>query len=113
MYPANNLLEVVRADRALGLCLGPADCREQQGGEYGEDCNDHEQLDQGECSLRFHIKGFITAGGLSGSVKTGRVLDYGHDDGDRKLCSLYLGLMDRMNVRLDHFGDADTRLASL
>ncbi len=56
----------------------------------------------------------ITAGGLGGTLKTGRVLDY-RDAGDdnRKLCSLYLGLMDRMGVKLDHFGDADSRLAQL
>ena len=53
----------------------------------------------------------VTAGGLSGALKTGRVLDYGaRGDEDRKLCSLYLGLMDRMGVRLDHFGDSDARL---
>jgi hypothetical protein len=53
----------------------------------------------------------VTVGGLSGSLQTGRALDY-FDKGDdnRKLCSLYLGLMDRMGVRLDRFGDADTRL---
>jgi Protein of unknown function (DUF1552) len=56
----------------------------------------------------------VTAGGLGGSLKTGRVLDYRDaGDGNRKLCSLYLGIMDRMGVRLDHFGDADERLAQL
>ena len=42
------------------------------------------------------------------------MLDY-TDAGDdnRKLCSLYLSLMDRMGVKLDRFGDADTRLAGL
>jgi Protein of unknown function (DUF1552) len=55
----------------------------------------------------------ILAGGLGGTLATGRVLDYGdRSDGDRKLCSLYLALMDRMGVRLDHFGDADERLAA-
>ncbi len=55
----------------------------------------------------------VTAGGLGGALQTGRVLDYGNrDDGDRKLCSLYLDLMDRMDVRLDRFGDADTRLTN-
>ena len=36
-------------------------------------------------------------------------------DGDegRKLCSLYLGIMDRMGMKVSHFGDADTRLADL
>jgi hypothetical protein len=56
----------------------------------------------------------VTAGGLGGTLETGRVLDYGaRSDGDRKLCSFYLGIMDRMGVKLDHFGDADTRLAGL
>ncbi len=53
-------------------------------------------------------------GGLGGSLETGRVLDY-MDKGDenRKLCSMYLSIMDRMGVKLDRFGDADTRLAGL
>ena len=41
----------------------------------------------------------------------GRVIDAGNDN--RKLCSLYLSLMDRMGVKLDKFGDADTRLAGI
>ena len=56
----------------------------------------------------------LTVGGLGGSLKTGRVLDYlGKPDGERKLCSLYLSLMDGMGVKHDHFGDADARLAGL
>lgn len=56
----------------------------------------------------------LTVGGLGGTLATGRVLDFGTSpDGDRKVCSLYLGLMDRMGVKLDRFGDADTRLAAL
>ncbi len=56
----------------------------------------------------------VTAGGLGGTLKTGRVLDYSdRAEEDRKLCSLYLGLMDRMDVKLDHFGDADHRLENL
>jgi hypothetical protein len=56
----------------------------------------------------------LTLGGLGGTLATGRVLNYG-DKGDenRKLCSLYLSLMDRMGVQLERFGDADTRLAGL
>jgi hypothetical protein len=56
----------------------------------------------------------ILAGGLGGTLKTGRVLDY-RDKGDanRKLCSLYLSLMDRMGVKQNRFGDADTPLAGL
>jgi hypothetical protein len=56
----------------------------------------------------------VTAGSLGGTLQTGRHLDYlDAGDGNRKLCSLYLGIMDRMDVRLDHFGDADSRLAGL
>jgi hypothetical protein len=54
----------------------------------------------------------LLAGGLGGTLQTGRVLDYADkSDDDRKLCSLYLSLMDRMDVKLDHFGDSDARLA--
>lgn len=56
----------------------------------------------------------VLAGGLGGSLKTGRVLDYvGKGDDDRKLCSMYLSIMDRMGVKLDRFGDADKRLAGV
>jgi Protein of unknown function (DUF1552) len=54
----------------------------------------------------------ITAGGLGGALATGRTLNYAdQDDDDRKLCSLYLGILDRMDVKVTAFGDADTRLA--
>ncbi len=53
----------------------------------------------------------VLAGGLDGTLPTGRVLDYrAKSDDDRKLCSLYLSLMDRMDVRVDRFGDAEARL---
>jgi hypothetical protein len=56
----------------------------------------------------------LTAGSLGGTMETGRVLDYTDAGNDhRKLCSLYLALMDRMGVPLDKFGDADTRLAGI
>jgi hypothetical protein len=56
----------------------------------------------------------VLAGGLGGSLQTGRCLDYLYaGDENRKLCSLYLGIMDRMGVKLDRFGDADTRLKDL
>jgi hypothetical protein len=56
----------------------------------------------------------LTVGGLGGTLQTGRVLNY-RDKGDenRKVCSLYLSLMDRMGVQLPRFGDADTRLAGI
>jgi hypothetical protein len=56
----------------------------------------------------------LLAGGLGGTLETGRVLDYTEKgDDNRKLCSMYLSIMDRMGVKLDHFGDAETRLAEL
>ena len=45
-------------------------------------------------------------------MKTGRVLDYLEQD-NRKICSLYLSLMDKMGVQTDHFGDADQPLAEI
>ena len=56
----------------------------------------------------------LTAGGLGGKLKTGRVLDYtGQEDEQRKLCSLYLSIVNRMGVSLNSFGDADAQLAGL
>jgi hypothetical protein len=56
----------------------------------------------------------VLAGGLGGTLATGRALDYLYSgDEHRKLCSLYLSLMDRMGVTLERFGDAETRLAGL
>jgi hypothetical protein len=54
----------------------------------------------------------LMAGGLGGTLETGRVLDYTNDGDDkRRMCSMYLSIMDRMGVKLDRFGDATTRLA--
>ena len=56
----------------------------------------------------------LLVGGLGGTLTTGRVLDYnGRGDDNRKLCSLYLSLMNRMGVRAEGFGDATTPLAGL
>jgi hypothetical protein len=53
----------------------------------------------------------VLAGGLGGTLKTGRTLDYlKAGDDNRKLCSLYLSIMDRFGVKLPSFGDAETRL---
>lgn len=56
----------------------------------------------------------VLAGKGGGTLKTGRILDY-LDKGNenRRACSLYLSLMDRMGVKLDRFGDADKRLPDL
>ncbi len=56
----------------------------------------------------------VLAGGLGGTLETGRSLDYLNAGNDkRKTCSLFLSIMDRMGVKLDRFGDADTRLENL
>lgn len=56
----------------------------------------------------------LLAGGLGGTLETGRVLNYldaGEDN--RKMCSLYLSLMDRFGIKLEQFGDAQNRLERL
>src|SRR5205823_211744 len=56
----------------------------------------------------------VLAGGLGGALKTGRALNYLNESEDkRKMCSLYLLLMDRFGIKLDQFGDAQTRLERL
>ena len=56
----------------------------------------------------------VLAGGLGGTLQTGRTLDYVKvGDENRKASSLYLSLLDRMGIKLDRFGDADTRLENL
>ena len=56
----------------------------------------------------------VMAGGLGGTIKTGRTLNYLDAGADnRKMCSLYLSIMDRMGVKQDRFGDAETRLTNL
>jgi hypothetical protein len=53
----------------------------------------------------------LTIGNLGGTLQSGRVLDYYEQPADkRRLCSLYLTLMDRMGVELPSFGDAKERL---
>ncbi len=56
----------------------------------------------------------LLVGGLGGTLDTGRVLDYtGRSDDNRKLCSLYLSLMNRMAIKAEHFGDATAPLGGL
>jgi hypothetical protein len=56
----------------------------------------------------------VMAGGLGGTLKTGRTLDY-TDAGDdnRRMANLYLSIMDRMGIKLEKFGDSSARLANL
>ena len=51
----------------------------------------------------------VMLGRAGGQIKTGRVLDY-LGKPNRKMCSLYLSLMDKMGVHLDSFGDSKERL---
>jgi hypothetical protein len=56
----------------------------------------------------------VLAGGLGGTLQTGRTLNYLEDgEENRKMCSLYLSIMDRMGVKADQFGDSETRLARI
>ncbi|MEE3373317.1 MAG: DUF1552 domain-containing protein [Planctomycetota bacterium] len=56
----------------------------------------------------------VLAGRGGGSLTPGRLLDYRErPPEERRACSLYLSLMDRMGVTLPQFGDSDRRLADL
>ena len=56
----------------------------------------------------------LLGGSLGGTLETGRVLDYTEKaDDERKMCSLYLSIMDRMGVKYDRFGDASRCLVDL
>ncbi len=54
----------------------------------------------------------VVLGRGGGRLQTGRVLDYQGQE-SRKICSLYLSLMDKTGVRLKQFGDATERLADV
>src|SRR6185437_1297021 len=56
----------------------------------------------------------ILAGSLGGTIKTGRSLDYiNAGNAKRKLCSLYLTIMERMGLKASEFGDAKEPLAGI
>jgi hypothetical protein len=54
----------------------------------------------------------VLLGGGGGKIRSGRVLDYTGQP-NRQMCRLYLSMMDKMDVRLDQFGDAAERLAEV
>jgi hypothetical protein len=54
----------------------------------------------------------VMVGRGGGQIKTGRILDY-MGKPNRKMCSLYLSLMDKAGVRLDSFGDSKERLGDI
>ncbi len=47
----------------------------------------------------------VMLGGGGGQIKGGQNLDYSGSE-DRQMCRLYLSMMQRMGVQIDHFGDA-------
>ncbi|QEG28249.1 hypothetical protein GobsT_30250 [Gemmata obscuriglobus] len=54
----------------------------------------------------------VMVGRGGGRIKTGRVLDY-LGKPNRKMCSLYLALMEKAGVRLNEFGDSKEPLAEI
>jgi hypothetical protein len=54
----------------------------------------------------------VVLGGAGGSIQGGRVLDYSGKP-NRKMCSLYLALLDKAGLHLDEFGDSHEPLAEL
>lgn len=54
----------------------------------------------------------VLLGRGGGQIRTGRVLDYLNQP-NRKMCSLYLSLMDKVGVRLERFGDSNERLEEI
>ena len=54
----------------------------------------------------------VIVGRGGGKLETGRILDY-REKSNRKMCSLYLSLMDKYGVRHDQFGDSRQRLEEI
>ncbi|MCO6454135.1 MAG: DUF1552 domain-containing protein [Pirellulaceae bacterium] len=54
----------------------------------------------------------VLVGRCGGRLETGRVLDY-LGQPDRRMCSLFLSLLDKFDVRLKSFGDSSQRLAEV
>jgi hypothetical protein len=54
----------------------------------------------------------VLVGGAGGQMRGGRVLDY-RDKPNRKMCSLYLSMLDKCGIRLDKFGDSMERLVEI
>jgi hypothetical protein len=54
----------------------------------------------------------VMLGRGGGRIKSGRMLDY-LGKPNRKMCSLYLAMMEKAGVRLDSFGDSTEPLAEI
>jgi len=51
----------------------------------------------------------VLVGGAGGRLKGGRIIDY-KEKSERQMCRLFLSMMDKMDVRLPKFGDAEKPL---
>jgi Protein of unknown function (DUF1552) len=54
----------------------------------------------------------LLLGGAAGQIRGGRVLDF-LGQPNRKMCSLYLSMLDKCGIRLKEFGDSKERLAEV
>jgi Protein of unknown function (DUF1552) len=54
----------------------------------------------------------VLLGTAGGQIRGGRVLDY-LEKPNRRMCSLYLSMLDKCGVRLEKFGDSNERLAEI
>ncbi len=54
----------------------------------------------------------VMLGRAGGQLQTGRILDY-LGKPNRRMCSLYLSMLDKVGIRLDQFGDSKERLGEI
>jgi len=54
----------------------------------------------------------VLLGGAGGRIRGGRVLDY-RQQPERQMCRLYLSMLEKLDVRLPRFGDAEHALAEV
>jgi hypothetical protein len=54
----------------------------------------------------------VMLGRAGGQIKSGRILNY-LDKPNRKMCSLYLSMLDKVGVHLNEFGDSKQRLTEI
>jgi hypothetical protein len=54
----------------------------------------------------------VLLGGAGKQLRGGRVLDF-RENPNRKMCSLYLSMLDKCGIRLKQFGDSNERLADV
>jgi hypothetical protein len=54
----------------------------------------------------------VVLGGAGGRLQGGRVLDY-LQSSNRKMCSLFLALLDKAGLHLEEFGDSNEPLSGV